>query len=612
MRPILAFLLPAFVACDPPIDPETACGSLSQITVFADTDGDGYGTPGTGRLVCEVRDGFATNDDDCDDFRAAIHPDAIEQCDGLDNDCDAEADEDLRKQQYYIDSDGDTWGDPNLDRGIVSCAPPLGYVENKLDCDDTNSATSPDGIEICDEIDNNCNGFIDDEDAFLDAKSTRKWYQDRDQDSFGNPNNLIRQCAQPTDGRVINADDCDDQNPNIFPGAGEFCNRIDDDCDQLIDDTDPDLNKALQREWWPDVDLDSAGDRDEPPILACFQPWFHVANNTDCNDNDARYSDPTEWLVDGDADEFGAGKPSAALCDPPKDGQNWVLGLIGVDCDDSDPFINPLGNEQCDGVDNDCDLLIDDDDDTLDLASTTTFYFDFDNDTYGDETVTTQACVAPPMFVDNDDDCDDGVFEINRDAVEVCDGVDNDCDDDIDDADNDVDPSTTNTWYADFDFDDFGDPAVSQDSCGQPANYVANNLDCDDTDPDQLAFGPWYLDGDGDGVGAGTGSADSCTAPDTKQDWANFYYGIDCDDSDDSRFPGNPEICSNGNDEDCDGIDNPCVAPSVDELYDFFAEELVPGVGVSDAPGRWLEQFRVDDVAPAAVPAASVMKSSLR
>ncbi|MFL0354731.1 HYR domain-containing protein [Xanthomarina sp. GH4-25] len=65
---------------------------------------------------------------------------------------------------YYADSDGDNYGDFN--NPIQDCTTPTGYVENSLDCDDTNNAINPDATEIeCNDIDENCNGMEDDKDT---------------------------------------------------------------------------------------------------------------------------------------------------------------------------------------------------------------------------------------------------------------------------------------------------------------------------------------------------------------------------------------------------------------------------------------------------------------
>jgi hypothetical protein len=98
----------------------------------------------------------------------------------------------------------------------------------------------------------------------------------------------------------------------------------------------------------------------------------------------------------------------------------------GEDCDDTDRTVHPGAVEVCNGIDDDCDDLIDDDD--PDGPSAGTYYADADDDGFGDSETSVSACEMPPGYVANNDDCDDDDPEINPEAAEVCDGVDNDCD----------------------------------------------------------------------------------------------------------------------------------------------------------------------------------------
>ncbi|MBN1334721.1 MAG: putative metal-binding motif-containing protein, partial [Deltaproteobacteria bacterium] len=104
----------------------------------------------------------------------------------------------------------------------------------------------------------------------------------------------------------------------------------------------------------------------------------------------------------------------------------------GDDCDDGDPSIHPGADEVCDGKDNDCDKLVDDADDSLDLSTTSTWYADADGDGYGRPEDSTQACARPEGYVADDTDCDDtnpsyhpgGLDWLNNDIDEDCGGAD--------------------------------------------------------------------------------------------------------------------------------------------------------------------------------------------
>jgi hypothetical protein len=108
----------------------------------------------------EDEDGFTPNEGDCDDDEADINPDADEVCDGLDNNCNDRVDEAMRFDTYWVDADGDGYGDP--DNEVERCAEEDGYVFNSTDCDDTDAAVNPGAAEIIgDEIDNDCDSNLD-------------------------------------------------------------------------------------------------------------------------------------------------------------------------------------------------------------------------------------------------------------------------------------------------------------------------------------------------------------------------------------------------------------------------------------------------------------------
>ena len=129
------------------------------ITYYQDQDGDTYGDAASTQQSCSQPSGYVTRADDCNDASAAINPEAAEVCDGIDNNCNGQIDEGLPQSTYFSDSDGDGFGDPAT--AVQGCSPPAGYVDRPGDCNDTNAAINPDAAEVCDGIDNNCNGQID-------------------------------------------------------------------------------------------------------------------------------------------------------------------------------------------------------------------------------------------------------------------------------------------------------------------------------------------------------------------------------------------------------------------------------------------------------------------
>lgn len=530
-------------------------------------------------------DGFSEAEGDCNDDNDQTFPGAAEACDGLDQDCDAVVDED-NGRLWYLDGDGDGYGDPLT--FTESCTLELtNYVLEEGDCADQDPNIHPGAEEICDGVDQNCDGLIDE-------GHLTQWYLDADGDGYGDPSTLVEGCTAPGEDYVSNDFDCDDTDPLANDLGLDDCDGRDNDCDGAVDESPEVL-------WYLDADADGYGEAADA-VASCTAIEGRVGIAEDCDDGDPAVRPSAQELCDGvdndcdgsvdvdaldqlswyeDADGDGHGVPDSVTlaCSQPA-----LTSPLSDDCDDSSASISPSADEYCDGIDNNCDGSTDEDS-ALDASA---WYSDLDSDGYGDPDNSQAACTQPSGFVSDDTDCDDGRVESNPGASEVCDGRDNDCNGDVDDsAVDELD------WYLDSDSDGYGDSSSRMSSCTAPSGYVSAGTDCDDGDASVSPAGievcgdavdndcdgsadeddasdaeTWYLDSDSDGYGASSsGTTTSCTQPSGYAD-----NDGDCDDTDSAISPDALEVCDDLVDDDCDGTpDDGC---AMDHCGNVISDEI--------------------------------------
>jgi len=306
------------------------------------------------------------------------------------------------------------------------------------------------------------------------------------------------------DGYTPADGDCDDDDPAIHPGAAENCtDTIDNDCDDLVDDQDPDAVGCP-----PDC-ADSDGDNFAIDGGAC--------GPVDCDDTDPAINPQAADIPNNGIDEDCDGSDAVDLSLLDNDGDQFTVAA--GDCNDSDPTINPAAEDiPNNGIDEDCNgsdagdvIIVDNDGDGFTLA---------------------------------DGDCDDNDGAVNPNAVELCtDGVDNDCDGLIDTQDpgaTDCPPACT-----DNDSDNY---AVEGGDCGP--------VDCDDWNADMspgaVEICDDLIDNDCDQL-TDEGCDPSCPDNDDDGYLDAGCGGADCDDTDATINPETAEVCGNGIDENCNG-----------------------------------------------------------
>ncbi len=243
-------------------------------------------------------------------------------------------------------------------RGPYRCNDDQSCGDNGFVCDD-GVCCHPTGEPLC-------RSYVLDGGTCANGSIPKPYYADFDRDGYGNDNEIHYYCAPPIEDHFVErGGDCNDTpgesgedvHPGalIHPGAHEQCDFQDNDCDGEIDEG---LEKTA---YYPDLDGDGYGAESADPVMYCGPPANMVRNNRDCNDGDKLQNpgavevcngrdDDCDGIVDEDTE-------AGAACDVP--GKMGICGRGTVVCTESGPVcmptVAPERLDVCDGTDNDCD-----------------------------------------------------------------------------------------------------------------------------------------------------------------------------------------------------------------------------------------------------------------
>ncbi len=323
------------------------------------------------------------------------------------------------------------------------------------DCDDQDEAIYPGATEVCDaaDVDEDCDFLADNDDIDVDLATGTRYFPDLDGDGYGDANHPgVLLCDSTGFYPEDDSTDCDDLSADRNPGAVEVCDpdNLDEDCDSVADDADPNTSPPTKNVFYLDADSDGFGDLSDPGQSGCDATIDHPAtDHTDCDDDNAAVNpgapelcsdghvdedcdglvddeDPSSdglsfslWYADNDADGYGDDADLGVFACFLLDGAK-----VAGDCNDEDPDVSPAETEVCDpdDADEDCDNLVEEADPSIDPLSLSLSAIDMDGDGFGGTLVPTCDEGAPGG------DCDDSNALIYPGAIEIpCSGVVESC-----------------------------------------------------------------------------------------------------------------------------------------------------------------------------------------
>ncbi len=419
-----------------------------KITYYLDSDADGYGDPNDSTQACSQPEGYVTDSTDCYDDDSAVNPGALEACgDGIDNNCDGNTNEDCFPEfglvAYYPfdgdatdhagEADGTEHNGVSYDVGKFGQAANFDGIDDKISVADS-SVFNFDSNSFTISMWLSTAAFQPNlviEKHQSDGNLFRVWgFYDSEFHGFDGDSPSFQIQSGPTSYAVTGT-------TYIYDGDWHHVCLVRNNSENQIHIY---INGALEN---------------STPIgaISVSSPSQLVfGGRNDISDyvniysgliDDARFYNraisPHEiqalfnhtyqnWYKDFDGDGYSDGTMQMSFSRP---GDEYYLEseltAITGDCDDGESAVNPDAVETCNNIDDNCD-------DQIDEGVTNTYYLDSDNDGFGDINSSVQACVQPSGYSTNDSDCNDDNPDINPDAEESCNGVDDNCNNETDEG----------------------------------------------------------------------------------------------------------------------------------------------------------------------------------
>jgi hypothetical protein len=342
------------------------------ITWYADADGDGYGDPANSVQSCTQPAGFVSDNTDCDDTDPDTNPGAPEVCDGIDNNCNGQVDENtsccpiLAAAPANVAIANSVCSSGCAPDGGSIIAPPgapcpvgstLQYQVNGGSWTSTLPTYNQNGPAqtiktrcVCDDDDNTISPESDPVTTIPGACTPVSASISGATTGCGS----VTLTASGGDTYQWNGGNTPNEAENAFTTSGMYTVTVTNSvgCTSTASTT----VTLTSLTFYEDADGDGFGN----PMVstqACTAPMGYVANNLDCNDNAAAEFPGQIWYIDADGDGYASA--SVTQCARPANG--FLLSeLSGIgDCDDNNPNVNPGAAEVCDGIDNNCNGQID-------------------------------------------------------------------------------------------------------------------------------------------------------------------------------------------------------------------------------------------------------------